>query len=231
MERINWNKIIDGITVFMLGIVLLILVVCTVVLLAFDSLVGAGSMMVFTNQHVGFSTLISLATTGMTIALAFMAYLAGAHGYQKAGALFGVAAAFVAIVDVYFDSLTADWLRYGAFMAIRNLPVADQNNHILFRILIGGLSLIGEPLAVAIIVGMPDLKRFIRSVLPKTQQPPQPTAPRQYPTSLPRANQTPPPAPRPAPRPIPAQPLIPNEPTFHPVSFPKDLEEFLNKES
>lgn len=230
MERINWNKIIDGITVFMLGIVLLILVVCTVVLLTFDSLVGAGSMMVFTNKHVVFSTLISLATTGMTIALAFMAYLAGTHGYQKAGAVFGVAAAFVAIVDVYFDSLTADWLRYGAFMAIRNLPVADQNNHILFRILIGGLSLIGEPLAVAIIVGMPELKRFIRSVLPKMQQPPQPPAPRQYPTSLPRANQAP--APRPAPRPVSAQPLInPSEPTFHPVSFPKDLEEFLNKES
>ena len=47
--------------------------------------------------------------------------------------------------------------------------------------------------------------------------------------------QTPPPASRPAsrpdPRPVPAQPLInPNEPTFHPVSFPKDVEEFLNKE-
>ena len=36
------------------------------------------------------------------------------------------------------------------------------------------------------------------------------------------------PAQRPAPRPVSTQP---NEPTFHPVSFPKDLEEFLNKES
>ena len=51
---------------------------------------------------------------------------------------------------------------------------------------------------------------------------PQQTPPQPYTT----------PAPRPAPRPVPAQPLIPNEPTYHPVSFqPKDLEEFLNKES
>lgn len=168
MEKINWNKIIDGITVFMLGIVLLILVVCTVVLLSFDSLVGTGSMMVFTNQHVGFSTLISLATTGMTIALAFMAYLAVSHGYSKIGLAFGVGAALVAMIDVYFDSLTADWMRYGIFVAIQNLPAAEQNNHVLFRVLIGGLSLIGEPLAVAIIVGMPELKTFIRSVLPQS---------------------------------------------------------------
>ncbi len=194
MEKINWSKIIDGITVFMLGIVLLILVVCTVVLLSFDSLVGTGSMMVFTNQHLAYSSFISLATTGMGIALAFMAYLAYGRGYDKLGLVFGIAAGFVLLIDVYFDSLTADWLRYGAFTSIKNLPAMDQNNHILFRILIGGLSLIGEPLAVAIIVGMPELKTFIRSVLPqqtRTQPGTTPTyQPRQYPASIPTAKPT-----------------------------------------
>lgn len=194
MEKINWSKIIDGITVFMLGIVLLILVVCTVVLLSFDSLVGTGSMMVFTNQHLAYSSFISLATTGMGIALAFMAYIAYARGYNKLGLGFGFAAGFVLLIDVYFDSLTADWLRYGFFVAIKNLSEADQNNHILFRILIGGLSLIGEPLAVAIIVGIPELKGFIRSVLPQHTRPQPgtaPTQPRQYPASIPTAQPRP----------------------------------------
>lgn len=215
MEKIDWNKIIDGITVFMLGIVLMILVVCTVVLLSFDSLVGTGSMMVFTNQHVGVSSFISLATTGMTIALAFIAFLAGSRGYGKIGAAFGVAAVFVAAIDVYFDSLTADWLRYGAFVAIQNLPTADQNNHILFRVLIGGMSLIGEPLAVAIIVGMPELKQFIRNIIPSVISRSPVYTPRTYPTSIPRPEQRQ--QPRPTPRPQPAVDL--NKITYHPVSY------------
>jgi len=224
MEKINWSKIIDGITVFMLGIVLLILVVCTVVLLSFDSLVGTGSMMVFTNQHLTYSSFISLATTGMGIALAFMAYIAYARGYNKLGLGFGLAAGFVLLIDVYFDSLTADWLRYGLFVAIKNLAEADQNNHILFRILIGGLSLIGEPLAVAIIVGMPELKGFIRSVLPQSQPAsrPQPGTtptyqPRQYPATIPTAQPRPS---YPQPRPTPAGG---SHPTQHAMNIPDDI--------
>jgi len=223
MEKINWSKIIDGITVFMLGIVLLILVVCTVVLLSFDSLVGTGSMMVFTNQHLTYSSFISLATTGMGIALAFMAYIAYARGYNKLGLGFGFAAGFVLLIDVYFDSLTADWLRYGLFVAIKNLAEADQNNHILFRILIGGLSLIGEPLAVAIIVGMPELKGFIRSVLPQQTRPQPGTTPsyqpRSYPSTIPTAQQRPV-QPRPTPRPIPAGGAHPAQ---HAMNIPDDI--------
>jgi len=229
MEKINWSKIIDGITVFMLGIVLLILVVCTVVLLSFDSLVGTGSMMVFTNQHLTYSSFISLATTGMGIALAFMAYIAYARGYNNLGLGFGLAAGFVLLIDVYFDSLTADWLRYGLFVAIKNLAEADQNNHILFRILIGGLSLIGEPLAVAIIVGMPELKGFIRSVLPQSQAVSRPIQqqPRSYPSTIPTQPQQPrqqsytptypPVTQRPTPRPTPYQGN--NIPSYHPITY------------
>ena len=233
MENINWNKIIDGITVFMLGIVLLILVVCTVVLLSFDSLVGTGSMMVFTNQHLAYSSFISLATTGMGIALAFMAHLAYARGYGKLGLGFGFAAGFVLLIDVYFDSLTADWLRYGNFVAIKNIAEADQNNHILFRVLIGGLSLIGEPLAVAIIVGMPELKSFIRNVLPQSQAS-RPVPQRSYPSSIPtyngpvspyqQAQRTPaqtPTRPTPRPQPITDKP----HPTYHPVGMQTEEDE------
>ena len=192
MEKINWNKVIDSITVFVLGIVLLILVVCTVVLLMFDSLVGAGSMMVLTNAHMGYSAFISMATTGMTIALAFMAYLASARKQNGLSIAFGVAAAIVAGIDVYFDSLTADYLRYGMFMTLQNIQHADRTVQVLYRVLIGGMSLIGEPLAVAIIMGMPELKKFIAGVLPMVQQrqPTQHTQPtyNQYPPMQSRSN-------------------------------------------
>ena len=89
-------------------------------------------------------------------------------------------------------------------------------------------ALIGEPLAVAIIDAGP------RQSVDKTQIDPATFQPYQDVTLFRPSRQTPPQPPSALPpRPVPAQPLInPKEPTFHPVSFqPKDLEEFLNKES
>lgn len=215
---VNWNKIIDGMTIFLVGVVLVTILTCTVILLAFDSLVGAGSMRVFTSGQDNLSIFISLATTGMTIALAFMAYLAVTKGYSGASVAFAIGAALVAMIDVYFDSLAADVWRYGSFVAIGTLSQADKLNHVLFRGLIGGLSLIGEPLAVAIIVGMPELKNFIRSVMPNVKDTPRPM---QYATPRPVQHQTP----RPIPQSIPRQQVQQRHPAHHQITFPEIEEE------
>lgn len=189
---VNWSKIIDGLTIFMVGLILLIVLIGTAALLSFDTVVGAGSMLVFTNGDTGWATFISLATTGMATALAFMAYLAVKNGYQGAGIVFGLASLLVLIIDVYFDSLTADMLRYGVFVTTQTIAEADRVNHILFRVLIGGMSILGEPLAVAIIVGMPELKAFIQNVIPSsirhTYQAPIEPVRRTPPASIPRSN-------------------------------------------
>lgn len=193
MERIDWNKVIDRITVTMLGIALLMLVVCTVVLLFFDSFAGTGTWFNLTQGNLTVSALISLSTTGLQTALAFIALLARVRGYGKIGNAFLVAAVMVMAVDVFFDSLTADILRYGMFVAVSNLTGIEKTTQILARVLIGGMSSIGEFLAVAIIVGMPELKQFIRGLFPAMSAPRQSYTPAQtqrtYPASIPTRRQ------------------------------------------
>jgi len=87
-------------------------------------------------------------------------------GKLGVGVVLLIVAFGVYCLDVYFDSLTADYLRFGRIVSMKEYPLS-QDVHLLFRVLIGGISTVGESLAVAIILGMPLLKKVISDALPK----------------------------------------------------------------
>ena len=168
MTEHNWNKMIDGIQSFMLWILIIVVAVCILSLILFDVLVGTGVMLYLTNGNVAASVFISLATSGLLMALMFSGQTllsSKKKGKANFGILLLIASAGVYFLDVYFDSLTADYLRFGLIVSMEALPVGDV--HIYFRILIGGISTIGEQLAISIILGMPVLKNLISNALPK----------------------------------------------------------------
>lgn len=164
--RTDWDKIISGIQIGMVWFIIGLVSLCTLVLVFADTFIGAGTMYFFTAGKTGLSFLISMATTGLLMAIAFMGYTI----IEKTEySIFGWALLILSIgfylLDTYFDSLAADVLRFGEIATVANLP--DKTNHILFRILIGGISTLGEPLAVGILIGLPVMKKMIESIIPR----------------------------------------------------------------
>src|SRR3972149_9348865 len=166
-----WDKLIDTLQIFSLAFVLFLVFVCVLTLILFDVLVGAGIMLFLTNNQLEASVFISLATSGLLVSLMVAGYMMTSpkegkkNKAQLIGGVFLVLAALVFFLDVYFDSLTADFLRYGEIISLKEIQ--DPTTHMLFRVLIGGISTIGESLAMAIIVGMPVLKEIINKALPE----------------------------------------------------------------
>lgn len=168
-DKSFWDWLIDAIQVSSIAFVLLVVFVCVLTLILFDVLIGAGTMMYLTNNQVEASFVISMATTGLLIALMMVGQTALTKGGNKLAKSVGIvvliAASAVYIMDVVFDSLAADVLRYNAIVKLGEIP--DGNIQLMFRVLIGGISTVGESLAVAIIVGMPVLKDIVTKALPK----------------------------------------------------------------
>lgn len=167
----RWEMVIDGLQRLLLVIVILVIAAAILSLIMFDVFVGTGVMMYLTQNNLKISVFISLATTGLLMSLMTIGYLfiSRAKGKTKnvsigigLGAFsFGLA---IYALDVYFDSLTADFFRYGKIIVLNT--ITDKTNHILFRCLIGGISTVGESLALAIIMGMGILKDIIKNALP-----------------------------------------------------------------
>lgn len=240
MSNINWESVIDKLQAALVWVVIAVLVFCTIILLAFDSLAGTGIGMNLTRGNLTASITISLATTGLLTAVAFLAYLANSKGYGAIGKSLAIVSVIFLLIDIYMDALGADILHYGAIVMVKNVPEAERTVHVLYRVLIGGLSTVGEPLALAIIVGMPVLKDIIENAIPVSQRGytprPQPKPQPQRNTmtvqqmsaymeqdraqrqaqqqqNAPVATQRLTPTPRP-------QPIGPQkEPTYHPVSY------------
>ena len=171
----NWDKVIDGIQNLMIFILIIAVAACILALIGFDGVVGAGSMMYLTNQNLKASVGISMATTGLLMSLMFIGYnmVVGSKSklFKTTGVFILVVSGVVYGLDVYFDSMTADYLRFGEFVALNTLIPHARNIQILFRSLIGGLSTVGEALAVAIILGMPVLKNIISDSLSENEKP------------------------------------------------------------
>ena len=170
-KKFDWDKTIDNIQFGMLWFVVSILVICVSVLILFDVLAGAGVMTYLTNGNVPASIFISLATSGLLISLMVLGYSASSNTNKKTisiGKLIGVVAFGVYCLDVYFDSMTADYLRFNQIMVLKDIP--NYQVHLLFRILIGGISTVGEALAMAIILGMPILKEIINKAIPESMR-------------------------------------------------------------
>ena len=188
MNEMNWSKIIDGLQRFMIWVVIMITVFSILALIFFDVLAGTGVMMYLTNGDIFASITISLATTGLLMTLMLIVYqLAKAKKVKLTGVL--IISIIVAVgvfgLDVFFDSLTADYLRFKAIISIDSLPKGDV--HIYFRALIGGISSVGEPLGMAMIFGLPILKNVLKDVVDRSDSP----TPKNRPTT-PRTNGIPP---------------------------------------
>jgi len=223
MAKINWTNVIDQLQAALVWAVIGVLATCTIILLAFDSLAGAGINYELTRGNVIASVTISLATTGLLTAIAFLAYLADRADFGIASKILVVVSVIFLGIDIYFDALGADILHYGQIISIKDLPQATKGVHVVYRLLIGGLSTVGEPLALAIITGMPVMKEIIKNAIPASQQqytprPQPPTTARNYPASIPTRQQLH--EARPQPR-TEAQPQSEKEPTYHPVSYGK----------
>lgn len=185
----RWEAAIDGLQRLLLVIVILVIAAAILSLILFDVFVGTGVMMYLTQNNLMNSIFISLATTGLLMSLMTIGYLFISKAKGKTRNIFigiGIGAFIFGLaiyaLDVYFDSLTADIFRYGEIVDLNTL--ADKTNQLLFRCLIGGISTVGESLALAIIMGMGILKEVIKNALPElAPKPPSSSSPQRPPFS------------------------------------------------
>ena len=229
--RIDWDTVIDKLQVALVAFVIFVVAVSTATLILFDVAVPAGGSMDFlTNGNVVAAWGISLATTGLLMALMFTAYslIDSKKGTPKfyGGIAVLVVSFAVYCMDIAFDSLSADVFRFNTIVSIKNIE--NPSVHIMFRTLIGGISTVGEALAIAIIIGMPVLKSFINNALPVSRRTPQQSnyvapekrhnAQSSVLNNLPRAT----------PKPVQTARQT-TEPTYHPVSYQaqKNSKEFV----
>jgi hypothetical protein len=169
--RVNWDRTIDTIQAGLVWFVIMTL--CTATLILFDVLAGTGVDYFLTQGNLLVSVVISMATTGLLMALMFIGYsMIERKGMNKSAKTVGysmlVFAFGVFCLDVVFDSLSADVLSFGKIVALSE--TTNANVHLMFRVLIGGISVVGEALAIAIIMGMPVLKGIINNALPPSYQ-------------------------------------------------------------
>ena len=217
------SKTIDSIQSALVWFVISIITICIAVLLTFDVLAGTGTMLYLTGNKEWQSVVISLATTGLLFALMFIGYMLVTKTQNKmiksvGRGVMGVSAVLY-LTDIVFDSLLADILRYGAVTSgVDWLQWA-------FRAIIGGISTVGDGLAIAMIIGMPVLKTILREALgdeaaqrldsanpPKNRQPAYADSP-----VLQKLQESQRLEPVRQPRPQTSQPNHGNAPTYHPV--------------
>jgi hypothetical protein len=168
----KFDKTIDAIQASLVWFVVGIITICIAVLFLFDVLAGTGTMLWLTNGKAWQSVVISLATTGLLFALMFIGYMMldkGKGFIMNVGKGILVTAFLIYVEDVIFDALLADILRYGSI-----IPFAQVDSiQWLFRILLGGISTVGDAIAVAMVIGMPVLKTIIgEAVQPKSNSVP-----------------------------------------------------------
>ena len=149
--KVKMNKVektIDSIQEGLVWFVVSVITLCIAVLFLFDVLAGTGTMLFLTGGKEWQSVVISLATTGLLFALMFIGYMMAEseNGWmEKVGFVVLSFAFLIYIEDVIFDALLADILRYG--MINTNVDSIQW----MFRILLGGISTVGDALAVAMI--------------------------------------------------------------------------------
>jgi hypothetical protein len=161
----KFDNVIDTIQKSLVWFVISIITVCIAILFLFDVLAGTGTMLFLTGGKEWQSVVISLATTGLLFALMFIGYMLTNNTKNKVIESVGkgimVFSGAVYIQDVFFDSLLADVLRYGTI----DLSVKVDALQWMFRTVVGGISTVGDALAIAMIVGLPVLKTIVKDAL------------------------------------------------------------------
>lgn len=166
-KKINWEKTIEQIQEIMLWLVVGFTAISILAFVFFDAVAGTGIMFFLTRGNLVVSIGISLATSGLLNVLMLLTYIMSKSKNQTIGKVVLVIAGLFYVVDIVFDSLTADILAYGRVVSTGEMVVSWL--HWMYRILIGGLSSFGDALGFATILGLTTLKEIFNDVL-KTKQ-------------------------------------------------------------
>jgi len=154
---------------YLIAVISFVLILLALVALqAMDVITGQKTVEYMSNEK--FAWFSSLGTTGLLCALIGTAMYGVREGWSwKVTVPIFLVALIPSAIDVYFDGLSADIVRYGHFVVISELAKEDQLPQIFFRILIAGLSFVGEPLAATSTIIFPVLKELFNGALGNNQ--------------------------------------------------------------
>lgn len=224
----------------MVAFIVVSVVVTFIALMTFDTMVGAYFVDGYSNNfdYVG-GLWLSIATTGLTIVLGLFS-MVSKYIKKNPRAIpmpdilsfaienFGPWAFWISFIgsatDVYLDTLSVDFFSYGYLVRLIDLDQTIQPAHLGLRVVVGILSLVGEPLAMLILGGFGLVIEAIITQNGGASFTPAPQKPK-YPTSntvrnsrpVPQSAQPQRPIPKPRPQPLPGSST--REPTYHPVSY------------
>lgn len=147
------------------GITLFVTIAALVSLVLSDVITGqVTGTHISTNQWFGL--FVSFATTGMLIGCGGLLFRFWSTANYAGFAVVFFVFASLQSADVYFDAVSVDIMRFGKIVLSSDVPgAAEAMAHNIYRFLVGGISLVGEPLAIGSLVMFPALKKFINSFL------------------------------------------------------------------
>lgn len=141
-------------------------VVCLGALEGIDVITGKFTAEHMSNAQMGW--FFSTATTGLTLALIGTFFYGWRNRWSwKILVPLAVLAAIPAGIDVFFDAMSVDIIRFGFFINVSQQFAGNPTEalmHNLFRVMVGALSAIGEPLAAGSVMIFPVMKEIFKGV-------------------------------------------------------------------
>lgn len=163
------KKFLESITAVapyvIVGITFLVTILALVSLILSDVITGqvAGAHI---STNFWFGLFVSFSTTGMLIGCgSLLVKFWRESSYLSFGILVFI---FIGLqsADVYFDAISVDIMRFGKIIFSSEMPdAAEAMAHNIYRFLVGGISLVGEPLAIGSLVMFQALKKFISDTM------------------------------------------------------------------
>lgn len=135
-------------------------------LIVADPLLGVVGISPMTTSTLQ-SALVSFAETGLNLATIgfFIWALKGKH--WLIAAVVAVPLAIFNVIDIGFDAMSADVMRYGQYVSVNDLPVADRIPLHSFRILLGGMSTLGDFLAIYALMAFESVRKLMAQAIEK----------------------------------------------------------------
>jgi hypothetical protein len=140
-----------------------------IALVGMDAVTGKFSSTHMMNNNEGMGWFMSLGTTGVVLALVGMVMYSIRERWHIAIILLFIAMAAIPVcIDIYFDGMSVDIIRFGQFVDLSAmppgivLPMAEILPHKLFRVMVGALSAVGEPLAALSVIIFPIMRELFK---------------------------------------------------------------------
>jgi hypothetical protein len=142
--------------------------------IALLSLAGLVGMDVIIGKYTGeymapdrpwFDWFWTFATTGIPLALiGFVMYAWRDEWDLRIVIAIAVVALIPVGIDVRFDMMGADLIRFNRYIDINTLSGVDREMHTLFRYAAGLISLLGEPIGAASVIIFPVMRNLFKGV-------------------------------------------------------------------